>query len=309
MQTWNIPETTTRKRLDLFLVGVLGHSRAQIQKIIKDGMIHINGEEIKKPHFFLSSGDKITYKKGVTEPSLPKETKKILTIVYEDKNVLVVNKPAGLLIHTAGGKEQTLVDLVLKHTPSIRTVGENPTRPGIVHRLDKLASGVIIVAKTQSAFDFLKMQFANRLVEKEYLVLVYGQLPKEAGTIRFPLSRSKKTGRMSANPEGTTGKEAVTHYRVVSRFKTATLVSVHIETGRTHQIRAHFKAIDHPVVGDPLYKKRTMRHIRPISLPRLFLHAHTLTISLPDEQRKTFTAPLPDELSQLLTTLPTPSLV
>jgi 23S rRNA pseudouridine1911/1915/1917 synthase len=230
-----------------------------------------------------------------------------LSILYEDEGVIVFEKPAGVLVHAAPGHDgETMVDALISHAPHMRGVGEDPMRPGIVHRLDKLASGVMIAAKTQNAFAHLKRQFVERRVQKEYLALVYGKLPRDEGTITFPLVRSKKSGKMVAKPNGGEGKEAITHYEVIQRFKTATLLRVRIETGRTHQIRAHVRAIDHPLVGDPLYFKKHMRHIRPIKLPRIFLHAERLTIELPNGETKTFIAPLPAELSDLLQILPKP---
>jgi 23S rRNA pseudouridine1911/1915/1917 synthase len=229
-----------------------------------------------------------------------------LKILYEDKDVLVVEKPAGLLVHPTGAKreEETLVDAVRTHFPGIDGVGEDPTRPGIVHRLDKDVSGVMVVAKSQAMFKSLKAQFTGRDVEKEYLALVYGKLPKDTGTINFKLARSKAHGRMTARSGDQEGKEAITHYEVIERFKTATFVRVHILTGRTHQIRAHFKGLGYPLIGDTLYQRRKIRNIRPIPLDRVFLHAHKLTITLPDGLRKTFESPLPDTLKQLMETLP-----
>ncbi len=228
-----------------------------------------------------------------------------LSILFENDDVVVFDKPAGVLVHAAPGlHEPTMVDALLAHNPKMRGIGEDPLRPGIVHRLDKLASGVMIAAKTQGAFTHLKRQFAERHAKKEYLALVYGKLPRDTGTITFPLARSKKTGKMVAKPHGEEGRDAITHYEVIRRFKIATLMHVRIETGRTHQIRAHFRAIDHPIVGDPLYGKKHMRHIRPIELPRIFLHAERLTIELPGGEIKTFTAPLPQELEALLNILP-----
>jgi 23S rRNA pseudouridine1911/1915/1917 synthase len=229
-----------------------------------------------------------------------------LPILYEDDDVIVFEKPAGVLVHPAPGqKGPTIVDALVEHAPQMKTVGEDPSRPGIMHRLDKLASGLMIAAKTQPAFEHLKRQFAERKTKKEYVALVYGRLPKDTGTINFPLSRSRKTGKMIAMPKGSEeGKEAITHYEVLDRFKTATLVKVTIETGRTHQIRSHFRAIDHPLVGDPLYFKKKMKNIRRIDLPRLFLHAERLTIRLPSGETKTFTSALPVELRDLLATLP-----
>jgi 23S rRNA pseudouridine1911/1915/1917 synthase len=159
---------------------------------------------------------------------------------------------------------------------------------------------VLIAAKTDEAFHFLKAQFAERNTEKRYQVLVYGNVIDEAGTINFPIARSKTKARMAARAEGQDGKEAITHYDVLNRYSTTSHLAVRIETGRTHQIRAHMFALGHPVVGDLLY---VQRGLKLIPLPRLFLHAESLTIDLPNGERQTFSAPLPVELTDFLTTL------
>ena len=194
----------------------------------------------------------------------------------------------------------TLLDAVIAHTPAIKHVGDDPSRSGIVHRIDKEASGILIIAKTSAAFQALKAEFKERRVEKHYTVLVQGAVRDDNGTIDFPIARSNSKARMAARPKSQEGKEAITHYTVLERFTTSTLLDVKIETGRTHQIRAHFFALGHSVAGDPLYKQKG---IKPVPSPRLFLHARELTITLPDGERKTFTAPLPAELTAFLATL------
>lgn len=287
-------------RLDIILVKQTGLPRAQVQKTIKDGLVSINGAVVTVPHFFVSPGDKIELERPERmerpERHIPK-----LKILYEDGDVIVFEKPAGLMVHEAPGKDEfTVVDALKKHFPAIKKVGDDPRRPGIVHRLDKLASGVMIAAKTQAAFEFLKKQFSEHTAKKEYIVLVYGTPPKDSGTISFRLARSKTKGRMVARSENDEGKEAVTHYEIIKKIKNLTLLAVQIETGRTHQIRAHLRALNLPVVGDPLYKKTRMKNIKHLSLPRLFLHAHKLTIALPNGETKTFSSPLPDELENIL---------
>jgi len=292
-------------RLDKVLVEQTGLPRAQIQKTIKDGLVSVNGKIVAIPHFSVSKEDKVKINKA------PKALKKEglvpkLNILYEDSDVIVFEKPAGLIVHEAAKKDEpTVVDALIKHYPKIKKVGDDPRRPGIVHRLDKPASGVMIAAKTQSAFEFLKKQFSEKIAKKEYLVLVYGTPGKDEGTISFKLVRSRTLGRMMAMPElSETGRDAVTHFEVLQKFKTSTLLRVRIETGRTHQIRAHFRALNLPVVGDIIYKKTYMKNIKPIALPRLFLHAHKLTIPLPNGETKTFESPLPEELKNILEILP-----
>lgn len=305
IQHFKAKDTDAGTRLDVYLSEALQSSRGKVQRLIKEGTVMVNGD-LAKPGLKLSTDDKIevpelqNYKPmkiGVPE----------LDILFEDDDVLVIDKPAGLLVHrvTEDDSSITLVDGLLAHHPEIVTVGDEPEeRPGIVHRLDKTASGVMIIAKTQEAFEHLKEQFKSRQAKKEYTALVYGKVEDDAGEINFRIGRSKRSGKMVAKPvESEEGKEAITLFEVVDKFAKATLLKVEIKTGRTHQIRAHMQAYDHPVVGDPLYKKKQMTNIRPIALDRLFLHAAKLTIELPSGETKTFEAPLPSELTDLLNKL------
>lgn len=212
-----------------------------------------------------------------------------LEILYEDADILAVHKPAGLLVHAAASSpgEETLADLF----PDCE----------IVHRLDRDTSGVLVLAKNASAAEMLKSQFKNRLAHKTYLALVYGKVAKDEDTIRFAIARGK-TGRMAARPQNAEGREAITHFSVLKRFRTTTLLELTIETGRTHQIRAHLFGYGYPVVGDPLYARR-LRKIRPLELTRPFLHASELRITLPSGTEKTFVAPLPEELHEVIKSL------
>lgn len=228
-----------------------------------------------------------------------------LNIIYEDDDVIVIHKPAGIVVHPIKGHEdeRSLIGEFLKRNPKIKNVGDDKSRPGIVHRLDKDVSGLIVVAKNQNAFDSLKTQFQNRTIQKEYIALVYGKLPKDHDMITFKIARSKASGKMVARPQAQEGKEAITEYDVLKRFKNHTLVRVTLHTGRTHQIRVHFLSIDHPLVGDKLYRKKRMKNIRPIEMDRVFLHANKLGFRLPDGTEKMFESPLPEELENLLPTL------
>jgi 23S rRNA pseudouridine1911/1915/1917 synthase len=300
-------KTTKTERLDKILTQQTRQSRSQIQKMIKNGFVSINNRVVTQPHFFVSASDSI---KTESDSKLKNEEIKKdiprLKIFYEDNDVIAFEKPAGIIVHEAANKnETTVVDALIKYCPTIKKAGDDSRRPGIVHRLDKLASGVMVAAKNQKTFEFLKKQFAEKKIKKEYLVLVYGTPGKNSGTISFKLARSKNKGRIVARPTlSDDGKEAITHFEVLQKFKTVTLLRVIIETGRTHQIRAHFRAINLPVVGDPIYKKNYMKNIKPLPLPRLFLHAHQLTIPLPNGGLKTFVSPLPQELEKILETLP-----
>jgi 23S rRNA pseudouridine1911/1915/1917 synthase len=235
-------------------------------------------------------------------------------IIYEDKNVLAVNKPANLLVHSASARpvladartglaESTLVDWLIKNYPEIKNVGDDPRlRPGIVHRLDKDTSGIMVIAKNQAAFEFLKKQFAERLVKKTYLTLVVGKIKNKTGIVDLPIGRSKSPLRRLAS-EKARGKlrEAITEYKILESFGGKfTLVKAYPKTGRAHQIRVHLKAIGHPVVCDKLYSKKPQC---PFGLSRQFLHAYSLEMTLPDGSRSRFEADLPDDLKKILKAL------
>lgn len=291
----------TPQRLDIALAGALSLSRSKLQQAIKDGHIFVDGNPAT-PHTPVTLANVITFADVVTDPAKgPEGLLPTLDILYEDADVVVLNKPAGVLVHPAQEhNEYTLADALLAAYPAMAEVGDASHRAGLVHRLDREASGVIIAAKTKAAFQHLKTQFANRLTTKKYTVLVLGKVRDEAGTISFPIARSASHGRMAARPQSQEGRDAVTHYDVLERFPQCTLLDVHIETGRTHQIRAHFFALQHPVVGDTLYVQRGMKLME---IDRLFLHARALTVTLPNGEEKTFTAPLAPELEQFITEL------
>lgn len=219
-------------------------------------------------------------------------------ILYEDEELLVVEKPSGVLVHPDHREtEPTLVDWLLDRYPTIRSVGDSVERPGIVHRLDREASGTLVVAKTAMAFDTLKQQFQKHTMKKIYLVLVHGRVQREEGTIDFPISRSHRTGRMAARPtDESNAAKAITHFDVIGRHPRFTLLKVQTETGRTHQIRTHFLAYDHPVAGDTLYHGRQRD-----DCPRLFLHATTLGFTHPATgEWMEFSSPLPEDLREYL---------
>ena len=222
-------------------------------------------------------------------------------VIYQDPDVLVIEKPAGLLVHAAVGKDEiTLADLLLKDFPELKGVGEKPERPGIIHRLDRDVSGLMVVARNQVAYDFLKKQFQERTMKKEYIALVHGHMPRPYDTIKLKIARSREKARMVARPEGQEGREAVTHYEVIDTFRNYDLVRVGLETGRTHQIRVHFHALGHPLVGDHMY---TIKRVKQKEIGRVFLHAAKLTLTLPSGEVKSFESPLPEELASLLPTL------
>lgn len=223
-------------------------------------------------------------------------------IIEETPDFIVLEKPAGLIVHATPGHEgPALTDFLIKKYPEIKGVGEGEDRPGIVHRLDKDVSGLMVVARTQDAFMHLKSQFQTRAVKKIYTALVIGKLPKDEGVIDFPIARSFRRPRMAAVPkstERTDARDAITRYEVVKRFPNATLVRVEIETGRTNQIRAHFHALGYPIAGDARYmiKSKKMRG----APTRPFLHATMLSFRDRNGEFRTYKSELPNDLKKCL---------
>ncbi|MFA6995546.1 MAG: RNA pseudouridine synthase [Patescibacteria group bacterium] len=244
-------------------------------------------------------------------------------IIADTADYLVINKPAGLAAHGGGNlQEPTLVDWLIVNYPKIKTVGDDPSRPGLVHRLDKDVSGLMVVAKNNKSFSSLKNQFKNREVVKEYTALVHGRLMKDDGTIDFPITRSKDGYRMAALPANTTkllrrrhpqgrdqgnitgwfkSRTALTEFNVLKRFINYTLLKIIIKTGRTHQIRVHFFAYGYPLVGDNLYcTKKTKTKNEKLNLGRVFLVATSLSFQDLQEKTQSFIIDLPNELSVAL---------
>ena len=279
-------------RLDKYLTQVLPQfSRAYLQKLIVQGYILVNKQRAKANQR-LSNVDRIT----VELPPLslyPLAEPIPLTIIYEDEDILVIDKPAGLTVHPAPGHpSHTLVNAILAHCPDLAMSNEL-TRPGIVHRLDKDTSGLIVIAKNDSAREYLAAQFKSRTVTKGYFVLVKGRLSPDQGIIEAPIGRDPHSRRRMAIVE--TGKEATTRYQVRKYLDNYTLVEITPLTGRTHQIRVHLSAIGYPVVGDSLYGTKS------VHLNRQFIHAYRLGFCLPStKQYQEFIAPLPVDLEQAL---------
>ena len=279
-------------RLDKYLTQVLPQfSRAYLQKLIVQGYILVNGQRTKANQR-LSNVDSITVKLPPL-PLYPLAEPIPLTIIYEDEEILVIDKPAGLTVHPAPGHpSHTLVNAILAHCPDLAMSNEL-TRPGIVHRLDKDTSGLIVIAKNDSAREYLAAQFKSRTVTKGYFVLVKGRLSPDQGIIEAPIGRDPHSRRRMAIVE--TGKEATTRYQVRKYLDNYTLVEITPLTGRTHQIRVHLSAIGYPVIGDSLYGTKSTH------LNRQFIHAYRLGFCLPStKQYQEFIAPLPVDLEQAL---------
>jgi len=219
-------------------------------------------------------------------------------IVKETADWIVINKPIGLLVHpTSKDEKGTLIDYLVSHFPPLAKVGEDPARPGIVHRLDKEVGGLMVIAKTQSAFDDLKKQFAQHQVKKIYSAVVYGMPGKQHDDIKLAIARSTSKARMAARPKNEEGKAAWTHYQVIQKNKKTSLLQLEILSGRTHQIRAHLFAIGHPVVGDPLYRPK---HFKIIEVPNIMLQSVLLDFSDPTSHKKMhFEIPLHTNFQEL----------
>src|SRR5579859_1511056 len=318
----SVTPENTRKRLDQLLAGVLKVSRARVQQLISDKKVLVD-EEVPKASLKLRGGERITILGPAARPPLRAMAEEIpLDIVYEDEDLAIINKPAGMMVHAGAGATEdrrnrgTLVNALLHHFGSLSGVG-GEMRPGIVHRLDKETSGLIVVAKSDEAHRKLAEQFARREVKKKYIALVHGWLKKDSGTISAAISRDRvRRIRMTTRNSG--GREAVTHYTVERRLDAAfgkfSLVEVKIDTGRTHQIRVHMASLGHPVVGDTLYgaprelrksgARRKEESPASISLTRNFLHAAELEAAHPRTGVKiALKSPLPAELKRFLKTL------
>lgn len=285
-------------RLDKFLTACLPElSRSRIQALIREGRATVNGEVITKTGTALEDGQTITLELPPPQPTdlIPEAIP--LDVIFENDDLLVINKPAGMVVHPAAGHwSGTLVHAALAHAPNLEGVG-GEQRPGIVHRLDKDTSGLILVAKTDRAHRYLVDQFRLRRVQKTYLALVDGHLPTPEGRVEAPIGRDETHRRKMAIVSPDKGREAVTEYHVAEVFPKHTLVEAHPLTGRTHQIRLHMSFLGCPIVGDTLYGHRHA------SLPvqRQFLHAAHLRLVLPGEtQERHFEAALPADLESVL---------
>lgn len=289
------------ERLDKFLTRLVADiSRNRIQTLISDGYVTVNDRPAEKSGQMLADGDVVALEMPAPEPSslLPEDIP--LDIIFENDQLMVVNKPAGMVVHPAAGHSRgTLVHAALGHAPELEGIG-GEVRPGVVHRLDKDTSGLIILAKTDKAHRWLQEQFRLRKVEKVYMALVDGKPPTPSGRIEAPIGRDPSHRKKMAIVQADKGREAVTEYRTAESFAAHTLLEAHPLTGRTHQIRLHMAFLGCPIVGDTLYGRRK----QSVTLERHFLHAAKLTITLPGERTpQTFTAPLPPELSGVLDVL------
>ena len=259
IESWTVAPDSVRIRLDQFLVGrIAGESRSQIQNWIRKGYLRVNGEHVKTG-YLTRLNDRVDLKAPESLPDQPFPEEIPLDILYEDSDLAVIDKPAGLVCHTGAGiRTGTLVNALLHHMGPLET--GNPQRPGIVHRLDKLTSGVMLIAKNRQAHRQLSQQFKSREVKKEYVALVYGSPSPASGTIDLPLGRDPKN-RTKISTRARRKRTAITHYAVEERLGPVSLLRIRIETGRTHQIRVHMTQKGHPIVGDSVYGTNRIRNV------------------------------------------------
>ncbi|WMM89917.1 RluA family pseudouridine synthase [Heyndrickxia coagulans] len=292
-----ILEHEANERLDKMVSSIREEwSRSQVQQWIKDGDITVNGKK-EKANYRCQAGDLVEIE--VPEPELPDiEPEDLhLDIYYEDADVLVVNKPKGMVVHPSNGHfTGTLVNGLMYHCKDLSGIN-GVLRPGIVHRIDKDTSGLLMVAKNDYAHEKLAAQLSEKTVTRKYFALVHGNIPHEAGTIDAPIGRDPADRQRMAVVDN--GKDAVTHFHVLERFDRYTFIECRLETGRTHQIRVHMKYIGHPLAGDPKYGPK-----KTIDFGGQALHAGVLGFRHPRTgETLTFEAPLPDDFAHLLNTL------
>lgn len=292
------------KRLDVYLADQLPHlTRSRIQNLIRDGHVHVNGIVPAKTGMILEGQEEIS----VIEPEIESSTVSAenipLNVVFENAEILIINKPAGMVVHPAVGHSSgTLVNAALGHDPDLEGVG-GEKRPGVVHRLDKDTSGLIVIAKTDAAHQWMQGQFRERTVKKTYIALVEGHPRTPNGRIEAPIGRDPSHRQKMAVTSESRGRPSVTEYFTRETFQDHTLLEVHLLTGRTHQIRVHMAFIGCPVAGDTVYGRKKVT----VPITRQFLHAARLEIRLPGDQKaRVFEAQLPDDLQTCLDELRNP---
>jgi len=288
------------ERIDTFLAKKTGITRSQIQKFIVSGAVSVNEMSVSR-NYRLRMNDKIDFsvadkeEEGLIPEPIPVE------ILYKDEHVVVVNKPAGMVVYPAAGHSRgTLMNALAYYCTNLAAIG-GPLRPGVVHRLDKDTSGVMVVALSDRDYYALASQFRERTINRRYKALIYGSLKENEGEISLRIGRSP-SDRKKMSTRGRRGKEARTRWKVLKRFISSTLIEVKLGTGRTHQIRVHFASIGHPVLGDKTYGKKTELGITArgkISFPRQMLHAELLGFIHPATGRYLeFTSPLPEDMTR-----------
>jgi 23S rRNA pseudouridine1911/1915/1917 synthase len=300
-------------RLDKYLVEAgLGVSRSEVQRLVESGQVLVDGKRVKS-HHLLKGGERVTCTYETPEKLEVKAEDIPINVVYEDNDVIVVDKPAGMVVHPVRGNlHNTLVNAILFHSKSLSN-GSDPLRPGVIHRLDKDTTGLLVFAKSSLAKARLGRQMEERAITRKYLAICWGDMPQKSGTIDAPVGRHTfDRTRMAVTP--LSSRNAVTTYAVKERFEIATYMELKLLTGRTHQIRVHLQHFGHPVVGDPTYggrKKSALVDIVKKHLPKInellelvdrqALHAAVLAFAHPKTgKRLEFSAPLPEDMKGLL---------
>ena len=308
-----VSEEEAGLRLDVYLAGAIEDAtRSFLKKLIKDEQVTLNDEVCTKPGRTLTEGDRVAVEIPPPPPAIPAPENIPIDILYQDAHLIIVNKAPGMVVHPAPGHHTgTLVNAVLHHCPELGQVGSDLTRPGIVHRLDRDTSGVMVVAKTQKAFTGLAAQAAAHTFDRRYLALVRGEFQEERGRMVAGVGRSL-SDRSRMTVTGIRAKEAITNFEVLERFGKASLVALQLETGRTHQIRVHMRFAGRPVLGDPVYGVTDYSGMylppeveAPLrGLVGQALHAERLGITHPDSgERLQFSAPPPDDFQRALEAL------
>ena len=283
-------------RIDKYLTIELNKSRTEVQNLLKNGKILVNNK-IVKPSYILNNNDAIMVEE--VAPVVASIEKKAidLDIIYEDKDVIVVNKASGMVVHPANGHyDDTLVNALMYHCTDLSTIN-GEIRPGIVHRIDKDTSGLLVACKNDYAHNFIAKQLKDKTTIRKYVAIVYGTFDHLFGKINAPIARDPQNRKKMAVVEG--GKEAITHFKVIEKLGGYTLIECQLETGRTHQIRVHMSYINHPVLGDPLYGPK-----KQITEYGQYLHAKTLGFIHPSKNELVeFDSSLPKEFEEKLTEL------
>ena len=285
-------------RIDKFLSKTTNLSRSRIASLCQSGLVYVDGKSVKSA-YKLTAGEQITVDVPADEPMNLEAENIPLSILYEDGDIIVINKPRGMVVHPAAGVYTgTLVNALLHHCSDLSGINGD-LRPGIVHRLDKDTSGVMVAAKNDMAHHFLARQIRDKEARREYRAIVYGNIVERAGVITGDIGRHP-TDRKKMAIVRENGKPATTHFEVLERFGDYTFVACRLETGRTHQIRVHMTSIGHPLVGDTKYTAKK----NPFAITGQALHSLTLTLTHPRTQEEmTFTAPLPADMEEILHTL------
>lgn len=284
------------ERIDKYLASNTDYSRALITKMIDDEYILVNGKCVKSS-YKVKENDIVEIKDGFIKSSDVQPTKMDLDIIYEDDDVIVLNKPSGLVVHPGNGNENnTLVNGLMEYTSNLSDVN-GEVRPGIVHRIDKDTSGLLLVAKTNKAHEILAEDFKNKRIKREYIALINGVFPHETAMIDAPIGRDK-TNRKKMMVTDENSKHAITHMKVLKRYEKHTLVSLNLETGRTHQIRVHLSYIGYPVHNDPVYSNKSIGNFGQ------FLHSAKIDFTHPiTKEHLHFECPVPNEFQEFLNEL------